>query len=93
MKTVLIFFYISIILWHFPHFKSGLGLDWGPPSLLRTIGLLLDSEVADLIKKVVITRPDGAYPNHIIPSYCHLPVSCRILVDQCDSLGICKPQI
>ena len=31
--------------------------------------------------------------NHIILSFCHLPVSCRILVDQCGSLGDCKLQI
>ena len=31
--------------------------------------------------------------NHIIPSYCHLPVSCRSLVDRCSSLGSSKPQI
>ena len=31
--------------------------------------------------------------NHIIPSYCHLPVSCRSLVDRCGCLGSCKPQI
>ena len=31
--------------------------------------------------------------NHIIPSYCHLPVSCRRLVDRYGSLGSCKPQI
>ena len=31
--------------------------------------------------------------NHIIPSYCYLPVSCRSLVDRCGSFGICKPQI
>ena len=30
------------------------------PSLVRTIGLLLDGEVADLIKKVDINRLDGA---------------------------------
>ena len=29
----------------------------------------------------------------IIPSCCHLPVSCRSLVERCDSLGSCKPQI
>jgi hypothetical protein len=27
------------------------------------------------------------------PSYCHLPVSCRSLVDRCGSLGSCMPQI
>ena len=31
--------------------------------------------------------------NHIIPSYCHLPVSWGSLVDRCGSLGSCKPQI
>ena len=30
--------------------------------------------------------------NHIIPSYCHLPVSYRSLRDRCGSLGSCKPQ-
>ena len=48
-----------------------------------------DWEVADLIKKADIVRLDGV--NHIIPSYCHLQVSCRSLVDRCDSLGSCKP--
>ena len=40
--------------------ECGLGLEWGPPSLVRTIGLLLDGEVADLIKKLDIIRLDGA---------------------------------
>ena len=31
--------------------------------------------------------------NAVIPSYCHLPVSCRCLVDRCGSLWSCKPQI
>ena len=31
--------------------------------------------------------------NHIILSCCHLPVSCRNLVDWCGSLGSCLPQI
>ena len=31
--------------------------------------------------------------NHIIPSYCYLPASCRSLTDRCGSLGSCKPQI
>ena len=39
-------------------FKCGLGLERGPPSLVRTIGQLLDGEVADLIKKVDIIRLD-----------------------------------
>ena len=30
--------------------------------------------------------------NNIIPSYCHLPVSCWSLVDRCGSLGSCKPR-
>ena len=38
------------------NFKCGLGLEWGPPSLVRTIGQLLDGEVADLLKKVDIIR-------------------------------------
>ena len=40
------------------NFKCGLGLERGPPSLVRTIGWLLDCEVADLIKKVDINRLD-----------------------------------
>ena len=31
--------------------------------------------------------------NHIIPSYCYLPVRCSSLVDWCGSLWRCKPQI
>jgi hypothetical protein len=31
--------------------------------------------------------------NHIILSCCHLPVSCRSLVDRCGSFGNSKPQI
>ena len=31
--------------------------------------------------------------NHIIPSCCHLPVSCRSLVDRFGSPGSCRPQI
>ena len=31
--------------------------------------------------------------NLIIPSCCHLPISCRSLVDRCGSRGSCKPQI
>ena len=31
--------------------------------------------------------------NHIIPSYCHLPVSCRSLFDRCGSIGSCNSQI
>ena len=37
-----------------------------------------------------LTEPNA---NHIIPSCCHLPVSCRSLVDRCGPLGSCKPQI
>ena len=42
------------------NFRCGLGRERGPPSLVRTIGQLLDGEVADLIKKVDIIRLDGA---------------------------------
>ena len=31
--------------------------------------------------------------NHITPSYCYLPLSCRSIIDRCGLLGICKPQI
>ena len=40
------------------NFKSELGLERGPPSLVRTVGQLLDRKVLDLIKKVDIIRPD-----------------------------------
>ena len=30
--------------------------------------------------------------NHLIPSYCHLPVIWKILVNRCGSLVGCKPQ-
>ena len=46
--------------WHFYSFKCGLGLEQGPPSLVRTIGQLLDGEVENLIKKIVIIGLDGA---------------------------------
>ena len=49
-----------LILTGKPKEKCGLGLERGPPSLVRTIGKLLDREVADLIKKVNIIRLDGA---------------------------------
>ena len=42
-----------------PNFKCGLGLERASPSLVRTIGQLLDWEVPDLIKKVDIIRLDG----------------------------------
>ena len=42
------------------NFKRALGLERGPRSLVRTIRQLLDWEVADLIKKVIIIRLDGA---------------------------------
>ena len=42
------------------NFKYELGLERGPPSLVRTNGQLLDGEVAGLIKKVDIIRLDGA---------------------------------
>ena len=43
----------------FHNFKHGLGLEKGPPSLVWTTGQLLDSEVADLIKKVDVNILDG----------------------------------
>ena len=45
---------------NFQNFKSGLGLERGPPNLVRTIEQLFDREVMDLIKKVDIKRLDGA---------------------------------
>ena len=50
------------------NFKCGLDLERGPSSLVRTNGLLLDSEIADLNKKVDINRLGGTYANHIKPS-------------------------
>ena len=75
------------------NFKSELSLERGQPSHVRTIGLLLDEKVADLIKKADIIRLDGLNANHIIPSYCHLPFSCKSLVDQCGSFGSYKHRI
>ena len=45
---------------HFHNFKCVLVLGRRRPSLVRTIGELLDWELADLIKKVDINRLDGA---------------------------------
>ena len=64
-----------------------LGLERGPPSLERAIELLIWLRKSTLLD---LTVRNG---NHIIPSYCHLPVSCRNLGDRCVSLGSCKPQI
>ena len=44
----------------FNNLKCGLGLKRDPPNLVRTIGWLLDCEVADLIKKGDVNRLDGA---------------------------------
>ena len=44
--------------WQFHNFKRGASLEWGPPSLMRINGQLLDMEVVDLIKKVNINRSD-----------------------------------
>ena len=41
---------------HFNNLKCELGLERDPPSLMRTIGFILDWEVLDLIKKVNINR-------------------------------------
>ena len=46
------------ILGNSTSFKCGLGLERGTPSLVRTIGQLLDWKVADPIKKVDIIRLD-----------------------------------
>ena len=48
---------------------------------MRKLGWLLDWEVAE------------RNANHIVPSYCHLPLSCRNLVDRCGYVESCKPQI
>ena len=44
----------------FHNFKCELSLERDPPSLIKTIGQLLDWEEADLIKKVGIIRFDWA---------------------------------
>ena len=49
------------------NFKCGLGLERGSPSLVRTIGYLLDWEVADLIRKVGIIRLDGLIRLGVVP--------------------------
>ena len=36
---------------------------------------------------------ENRHSNHIIPSYFHLPISCRSLVDRCGSLGSFKPHL
>ena len=41
---------------------------------------------------IIVDMPESN-ANHINQSCCHLPVSCRSLVDRCGSLGSCKPQI
>ena len=46
-----------------------------------------------MIKKVDILDLTEHNANHIIPSYWHVPVSCRSLVDRCGSLGSCNSQI
>ena len=61
------------------NWKCGLGLERGPSSIVRTIGYLLDWEVADLIKSTLLYLTVHN-ANHIIPSCCHLPVSCRCLL-------------
>ena len=53
-------------------------------SRLRSSGSVRKLTLIDLMEYNV---------NHIIPSCCHLPVSCKSLVDRCGSLEICKPQI
>ena len=43
-----------------------------------------------MITKVDILDLSERNANRIIPLCCYLPVSCRSLVDRCDSLGSCK---
>ena len=45
----------------FHNFKSSLGLERSPPSLVRKVGLLVDREVADLNMNFDIYKLDGAY--------------------------------
>ena len=45
------------------------------------------------IRKSTLLELTERNANHIFPSFCHLPVSCRSLVDQCDSCGRCKAQM
>ena len=54
--------------------KCGLGLERGPPNLVRTIGYLLDGEVAELRKSTLLDLTERI-ANPIIPPCCHLPVS------------------
>ena len=76
------------------NFECGLGVERGPPSLVSTIGgsyLIEKSRI--WLRKSTLIDLTGRNANHIIPSCCHLPVSCRSLVDRCGSPGSCKPQI
>ena len=63
------------------------------PALRGQFGMYLIEEKRIWLRKSTLLDLMERNVNHIIPSYCHLPVSCRSLVDRCGSLGSCKPQI
>ena len=52
-----------------------------------------DNWVATRLRKSTLLDLTERNANHIIPSCCHLSVSCWSIVDRCGSLGSCKPQI
>ena len=66
------------------HARVGL-LHWNPSGFHKRskVGYFSNRVVLDLTERNA---------NHIIPFYCHLPVSCRSLVDRSGSLESCKPQ-
>ena len=67
---------------YFHNFKCGLGLERGPPSIVKIIEYLLDWEVADPTNKSTLIDLTERNDNHIISSYYQLPVICRSLVDR-----------
>ena len=78
---------------HFHNFKCGLDLERVHPASWGQLGSYLMENWRIWLRKsklIDLTERNG---NHIIPLYCHRPVSCRSLVDRCGSLGSCKPQI
>ena len=76
---------------HFHNFKCGLGLEQAPPSIERTIGSYLIENYWIWLRKSTIMDLTERNAKHMIPSYCHLPVSWRSLVDRCGSFVSCKP--
>ena len=50
-------------------------------------------EVTIWLRKSTLLNLTERNANHIIPSYCHLPVSCISLVNRCGSIGSYKSQI